>query len=501
MNWSRDVPAIVEPFSTLYLVAGVTTLDGDIIRPRSEVRRQWRWSALSFSSQFLIAAALVLFVAMAVLGTWITEQIKQSVLETSGAQGGQFMAGFLEPHVQELQVGGELSEEAHRTLDARFIGTPVGDSVVSIKIWRADGTVIYSTNKDLIGQQFVSTDVTRAASGEIIAEYEDLVSQESAHEQSLDVALIEVYGPLYRQGTDEVLAVGEIYENADALAAELYVSRLRTWIVVCLTTMLMLAVLYFIVRRGDMTIVAQRSELRQHVQEARQLAHQNEELRLVAEKARLDASEANEQLLDRIGSDLHDGPIQLLTLLTLKLSNRNIAKHFREVPEELTPLVGSLRNIAGEAITELRNLSTGLSLPEIGDLTLRDAMRSAVSHHEDITGDRVTATFGELPPHISEATKICAYRVIQEGLNNAYKHAKESAKSVVAFADKDVLTIEVRDSGAKSSTPVAGGVGRQKLGLTAMRNRVGALKGSVSVTTDAVKGTIVVAVLPMDATQ
>ncbi|MGB3338249.1 MAG: histidine kinase [Devosia sp.] len=435
---------------------------------------------------------------MAVLGTWVTEQIKQSVLETSGAQGAQFMAGFLEPHVQGLQSGQDLSDEAHRTLDGLFIGTPVGDSVISIKIWRADGTVIYSTNKGLIGQKFVSSDVERASRGEIIAEYEDLVSQESAYEQALNVALIEVYGPLYLRGTDQVLAVGEIYENADALAAELELSQLRTWLVVCLTTVLMLAVLYFIVRRGDMTIVAQRSELRQHVQDARQLARQNDELRLAADKARLDASEANEQLLDRIGSDLHDGPIQLLTLLTLKLSDRSISKQVKTLPDALKPLVASLRNIAGEAITELRNLSSGLSLPEISGLTLEEALRSAVSHHEDITGDRVAVVLRNLPAHITEATKICGYRVIQEGLNNAYKHAKESQKSVEAFAEKGFLMIEVRDSGAKSDTPVVG-VGRQKMGLTAMRNRVGALKGNVSVTTDPVEGTVVVAKLPLDA--
>lgn len=475
-------------------------MDSPFVRPRSEGRRRWRWRELSFSSQFLGAAAIVLFVAMAVLGSWVTEQIKQSVLKTSGAQGAQFMTGFLEPHVQQLQRGRELSDEVHRTLDALFIGTPVGDSLISIKIWRADGTVIYSTNKALIGQKFVSSDVARAASGEVIAEYEDLVSQESAYEQSLGVALIEVYGPLYLRGTDQVLAVGEIYENADALAAELEISRLRTWIVVCLTTMLMLAVLYFIVRRGDMTIVAQRSELRQHVLEARQLAHQNEELRLVAEKARLDASEANEQLLDRIGSDLHDGPIQLLTLLTLKLSNRSIAKQLKVLPEALTPLISSLRTIAGEAITELRNLSAGLSLPEISELTLEQALGSAVSHHVDITGDRVSVVLRDLPDHITEAIKICAYRVIQEGLNNAQKHAKDSEKSVVAFVESGILTIEVRDSGAKSSAPVAGGVGRQKMGLTAMRNRVGALKGTVSVTTDPEQGTVVEAKLPLDPT-
>ena len=473
-------------------------MDSPLIGPRSE-SRHWRWSELSFSSQFLGAAAIVLIVAMVVLGAWITDQIKQSVLTTVGAQGAQFMDGFLEPYVQQLEVGGELSEEVHQALDALFIGTPLGDALISIKIWRADGTVIYSTTKDLIGQKFVSTDVARAARGEFVAEYEDLISQESAYEQSLDVALIEVYGPLHLRGTDKVLAVGEIYENADALAAELDISRMRTWMVVCLTTMLMLAVLYLIVRRGDMTIVAQRSELRQHVQEARQLARQNDELRLAAEKARLDASEANEQLLDRIGSDLHDGPIQLLTLLTLKLSNRNIAKQIKTIPEELKPLVGSLRSIAGDAITELRNLSAGLSLPQIRGLTIEQALESAVSHHEDITGDRVSVVLRDLPDQITEATKICGYRVIQEGLTNAHKHAKESEKSVVAFAEKGILTIEVRDSGAKSSAPTAGGVGRQKMGLTAMRNRVGALKGTVSVTTDPVKGTVVVAKLPLDA--
>lgn len=468
------------------------------IRPRSEEQRRWRWRELSFSSQFLIAAALVLFVAMAVLGTWITEQIKLSVLETSGAQGAQFMAGFIEPYVQELEPDGTLSQASHDALDRIFIGTPVGDSVISIKIWKADGTVIYSTTKSLIGQQFVSSDVALAAEGEVMAEYEDLVSQESAYEQSLGVALIEVYGPLYRAGTNEVLAVGEIYENADALAAELGVSRLRTWLVVCLTTLMMLAVLYFIVFRGDRIIVAQRAELRQLVADAQKMAAQNEDLRLLAEKARLDASEANEQLLDRIGSDLHDGPIQLLTLLTLKLSSKNVARHVGTPSSELIQFVDSVRQIGGDAINELRTISSGLSLPEIGGMTLEKALRSAVSNHEDITGDKITFVCHHLPDNVSEATKTCAYRVVQEGLNNAYKHAKESKKSVSARIESDTLVLDVEDSGGEQKGQPTEGVGRQKLGLTAMRNRVGSLKGSVTIETDQRTGTHIVVRLPLD---
>ena len=473
-------------------------MDGDVVRPRSEVSSRWRWADLSFSTQFLIAAALVLVISMAIMGFWITEQIKRSVLQTSGAQGAQFMDGFLEPHVQEMGPGGVLSEQTHKALDELFIGTAVGDSVVSIKIWRADGTVIYSTTKDLIGKQFASTDVVTAASGQIVAEYEDLTSQESAHEQSLNMALIEVYGPLHRAGSDEVIAVGEIYENADALAAELRSSRFQTWAVVCGTTLLMLAGLYLIVRRSDRTIVAQRAELRQHVQEARELARQNEGLRVAAEKARLDSSEANEQLLDRIGSDLHDGPIQLLTLLTLRLSNRNVSRHFPSPPPQFMELVNGLRQIAGEAINELRTISAGLSLPEITGLSLREALQSAISHHQDITGDTIEFSCGELPKQVSAATKICAYRVIQEGLNNAYKHARQARKSVMAKTDGTSLILRVEDTGSVITTPPAEGVGRQKLGLAAMRNRVGALKGEFSMTHDAASGTCITVVLPLD---
>ena len=47
----------------------------------------WR-PRLSLSNQFLLAAALVLCLSMAVLGTWVNHQITRSVLATSGSGGG-----------------------------------------------------------------------------------------------------------------------------------------------------------------------------------------------------------------------------------------------------------------------------------------------------------------------------------------------------------------------------------------------------------------------------
>ena len=340
---------------------------------------------------------------MAVLGTWVNDQIKRSVLVTSGAQGANFMNGFLEPLVQDLNPDGTLPLARKEQLDALFVGTALGNTVVSIKIWAADGTdatVIYSTTKDLIGQHFVSTDVAHAAAGEVVAEYEDLTSQESAYEQTLDMALIKVYAPLHSLESGEVLAVGEIYENADALAAELRTSQMSSWLVVCLTTIFMLTVLYAIVKRGSWTIARQRSNLQRLVAEAPEMAHQNTVLRIAADKARLNASEANEQLLARIGSDIHDGPIQLLSLFMLKFTDGGDGS--AQSTEARKPLEGILNSTR----SELRTISSGLSLPEIEDLTPRQAVELVVFCHEDIVGTKIETDFGDLPDTLTHATKI-----------------------------------------------------------------------------------------------
>jgi hypothetical protein len=70
-----------------------------------------------------------------------------------------------------------------------------------------------------------------------------------------------------------------------------------------------------------------------------------------------------------------------------------------------------------------------------------------------------------------------AYRVVQEGLTNAMKHAPGAAVQVRLAARGEELEVEVRDSGSASSSPLArSGAG---LGLEGMRERVESLGGSL----------------------
>lgn len=434
----------------------------------------WRRN-LSLSNQFLIAAGLVLCLSMAVLGTWVNHQITRSVLATSGEAGAAFMAAFIEPVVQDIRPDGTLPQQAHAVLDALLVDEPIGKSIVSVKLWRADGTVIYSSmSKDVIGGKFVSTDVGKAASGKIVSEFEDMVSSESAYEQSLQMSLIEVYAPLYRTGTKDVLAVGEIYEDGEALAAQLQVSRRQTWIVVCLTTLLMLSILYAIVRRGSHTISAQRAELQRQIAEVQRMASQNEALRIAAERTRLDANEANEELIGRIGLDIHDGPIQLLSLLMLRLGklrdSRASAKDY-----------AAIRELTATVIDELRTLSTGLVLPEISELTVEETIRLAAERHENLTGTKVKIDMQNLPQAFPLAMKICIYRIIQESLSNSFKHAGGIGQKINATATKDFIAMAIADAGCEAAQERALKQHSTKLGLRGIQNRVQAFGGTVRI--------------------
>ena len=455
----------------------------------------------SVSAQYVLASVVVLCLSMAVLGTWVTLKVKDSVLAATGTQASHFIKAFVEPHVQALKPGGVLDDSARRALDETLLESPIARTVVSVKIWRSDGLVLYATNHDLIGQYFDTTYISEAKTGTIVTEFESVRRAENAAEKSLNVHLIEVYAPLYRTGTSEIIAVAETYENADALAMELASGQATTWAVVAVTTSLMVGLLYLIVRRAESTIAIQRRQLRDRYSQAVRTARETAELRQIADQTRLRASEANEQYLGRLGSDIHDGPLQLLTLSILRLTAA--AKSMRNSKNRSDEALSQVENtihITQEAMTELRNVSTGLILPEISGLTLAETIKLAIFRHEDLTGESVEYHPEPLPDSVNEAIKICVYRVIQEGLTNTTKHAPGAQKMLSVTVDDGALMIEVADDGPGLAAPGSKGDGETHLGLKGMHNRVRALHGSISFKSSSGRGTRLLVRLPLEET-
>lgn len=443
-----------------------------------------RWAQLDLSTRFVIAAAIVVCLSMAVLGSWINHQITRSVLATTGADSANFMRAFFEPAVQDIEDGGLLSPLSQQKLDDILVRTPIVRTLVSVKIWRLDGTIVYSSmSKGVIGEKFISSDLNFAASGQIVSEFKDMISQESAYEQSLGLDLIEVYAPLYALGTNRIIAVGEIYENGTALSNQLRLSSNRTWLTVGVTTVLMISVLYLIVRGGSNTIISQANQLEQRVIEAQTLAKANQNLRVISETASRRLAETNENYLRHLGAELHDGPAQLITLAALKVEHIRRAKTAQTRAAELE----SMDSVIASALRDIRSLSSGLILPEIEDLQLNELVARAVWVHEQRTQTSVCVQC-DADRRMPAAFKVCIFRFIQEGLNNAFRHAKGEGQRVSCNANEDTLFVSVSDRG--TGLPADVGTIGEGLGLKGLKLRVESLGGTFSINNESFGTTI-----------
>lgn len=460
------------------------------------------WHNLDLTTQFLVVATLIVCGSMAILGEWLSSQIAANQLRSRAESGALYMEGFLAGHIDEGPDGPRVSDERQRELDRLLIGTDLATRVEGFRIWERDGTVLYSTDKLLMGKRLPSKDIEQAFSGRVVAQLENGHNDDDGGGQREQRPLIEIYGPIYRSNVHEVMAVGELYEEAGEFIAQRDRVQRRTWAIVGATTVAIMGLLFLIVRRASNVIRRQSVTLKAQLAGAQALAEQNKQLRKAADRARMDASKSNETLLNRIGSDLHDGPVQLLSLLILRLGTPA-----PRAPVDLAAPVGqsnvtqadiSPSRLANQLLTELRELSTGLVLPELENISLEAALRIAVDRHEHTTGSMVNSRYSGLPNRTPHPLKICLYRVVQEGLNNAFQHAAGRDQRVIAIADEKFITIVISDGGpGVTQTPPSKPHGRP-LGLQGIRNRVEAFGGWVQIRKRGKAGTQLVARVPME---
>jgi signal transduction histidine kinase len=443
--------------------------------------------------QFLIAAAVTIFCSMALLAYAVSHTVQSSLTLTAAEEGALLIDVFLGPSIQELATATTLSQESRKKLDD-LLKTKLGERMKVLKIWLRDGTLVYSTNKHQIGEKFPSRQIDDAFAGAATGTFDDLDDPADQFERQLQRPLIEIYAPLYLTGTKDIIAVGEIYNNGERLAAEISSIQLASIAIVAAVTAPMMFALFLMVRRAGVTVDTHRKTLKRKVTEATALAAQNNKLRYEADDARMESVQSNERLLDQIGQDLHDGPIQLLSILRLKLSELIDADASSKLLEN-AQFTSSITELLAGTLVDLRNISTGLVLPQLDSLTTEETLWVAVRQHENMTGTTVTCGIEDLPL-CPLPMRTCLFRIVQEALNNAYHYANGHGQRVTASADAMWISIAVCDSGAGTTASHHTHRRAIGLGLTGLRRRVDALQGTFEVSSRA-DGTCVSAKLPL----
>jgi signal transduction histidine kinase len=446
---------------------------------------------LSLAWQFAIVGALVLVLGMMLIGLWVTSRIEGAAVRNAATATALYVDSIIAPLTQELASATSLSDGAKRALTETLQQGVLSSRLYSFKIWRPDGTVLFSSEPSLVGKYFGMTDgLTTALSGSIHAEFDDLKGEENRLEQNSGQPLLEIYSPIREPWSGDIIAVAEFYEIASDLRNELDVVRLQSWLVVGAVTAGMLALLFGIVARGSHLIEVQRRSLDTQVGELSRMLDLNRALRQRADTANQRTATLNERYLRRISSELHDGPAQLLGFAALRLEAIGKGRgqsHGKDRDDDESLVSNSIT----EAIQEIRNICRDLTLPELEPLRGDDVVRRAIQAHESYSRTKIKSDVGRLDI-TSQAAKICVYRFIQEALSNATRHAKATQISLTAVEDEHGIRISVADNGAGF---VRSGEERG-LGLAGLEERLAGLGGRFELTSDAGRGTTVQMTLP-----
>ena len=456
-----------------------------------------RWQSLSLAAQFFVAGSAVLLIGMFIIGVWVTRQIADGVTRNVAASSALYMESVVSPLVQELARDSALSQDAVAKIDRLTEGTELGRELLSFKIWKQDGSIVYASRKSLVGMTFpVTSHLERAWRGQIVATF--VGGTDESHDPTLERPLLEIYSPLRERLTGRIIAVGEFYETAAEIRDTLFQAKLNSWLVVAGVSLLMLALLSGIVLRGSRTIDRQRIALVQRVGELSRLLSQNEELRHRLQRASRRATEINERYLRRISADLHDGPAQLLALASLRLDAvKALIKGVRR-PEAGRDDLDVVGESLADALAEIRSICTGLALPKLEDLSPQALLENAVTAHQRRTGTAVDLDIVSVPAALPQSLKICLYRFVQEALSNAYRHAGGVGQRLLCRTDHGSLRVEVSDTGAgfdaSRSAATPGG-----LGMIGLRERIESLGGTLEISSVPGEGTSLVACFTLDS--
>jgi PAS domain S-box-containing protein len=209
---------------------------------------------------------------------------------------------------------------------------------------------------------------------------------------------------------------------------------------------------------------------------------QRAESELMASRARLvTASDAARQ---RITRDLHDGAQQHLiaTLISLQLAEQR----WESAPDRARELLGQALRDTRRGIEELRELAAGLHPAVLAQHGLAVAVRGLA--------DRVPVPVEIDVPAIRLPVPVEAslYFFCAEALTNIVKHAQATRAWVRLEAAAGQCAVEVGDDGIGGARP-----GAETSGLIGLGDRIGALSGTLEITSPRAGGTVLRATVPV----
>jgi signal transduction histidine kinase len=193
----------------------------------------------------------------------------------------------------------------------------------------------------------------------------------------------------------------------------------------------------------------------------------------------------------RIARELHDSTAQMLAAIMLQLG---VAAR-ENTSDVLDARIATLRDMVADALEEVRTISHTIHPRVLDDLGLAAALEwlARQTREQDALDVEVFADDG---PPIPKLPASVLYRVAQESLRNAVRHAQARRVELWLRRAPGTATLEVVDDGRGFDVRRAE-ERRPGMGLFSMRERVGLVNGTLALVSAPGRGTRVVATVPL----
>lgn len=206
---------------------------------------------------------------------------------------------------------------------------------------------------------------------------------------------------------------------------------------------------------------------------------------------------AQEEERKRISREIHDGPAQLLANLVLRteIVERMLAKQeFKMVQDEIIDLKRQVRF----SLEEMRKVIFNLRPMALDDLGLIPAVRKYVHDFEERTKIRATFETKGKEQRMSSPMEAAIFRLVQEALTNAAKHACPTYVGVEITYQAQLVKIVVQDNGLGFRVDQLEQKTKEHthFGLIGMRERVELLEGRMDIESTENMGTKIIIHIP-----
>lgn len=392
--------------------AGAPPEEADIARiPRSTTAAVLRFAAGGLAALVILAVGAVVVLRDTARDEAIRDAESTTLLIATAAITPALDSGILTLDPQGIAALDRVTSRLDET------------SLQRVKIWAADGTIVYSDDARLIGSRFALDDeeVAVLRSGGVDAGVSDLTDPENRYEPP-DQPLVEVYTKVTTpDGTP--LLFEAYYRDRDVAASASIISQRFVPVAVGALVVFALVQIPLGIR------------LARHMRAAQ--SEREALLRQVID------SQSNERR--RIAADLHDGVVQDLAGVSFTIAAASDALADTDLDARISRSLDDAARSTRNGIQQLRTLLVDIYPPNLRAAGLPAALRDLLA---PLRSAGITTDFccpDELA--LDDDQEALLYRTAHEGLRNALRHAR--ARNVVLEVERTEanVAVVVRDDG------------------------------------------------------